>query len=297
MIRRVRRSTARAEFKRGFGDDFSTIINGQLIPAVPKDQLNQLRSNHDERGLIKAPWKRGFALIAALLFLGPAVAAQEKCPVEVKFLLSSATDSAIASLGFRHQAAGRVYFYDTESLELLAQGAMLRVRQGANNDLTVKVRRPEGTKETDSSRLRGRFPCEIDRTPAGATVSYAVRRPFEVNNLPEFGSDVHGLLSASQNELLRAARISVDWARVTRIASISVTKWETPAGSPSGKSVLEAWEWPAGKLLEISAKAGYAAGDSRYAELEQLLRAKSLTLGPNQDSKTSVVLKSLAPRT
>jgi hypothetical protein len=274
--------------------NFSTIINDPLKPVLSMDQLNKLRGNRVDRGLIKDPWKRGFALFAAVSFLCPAVDAQENCPVEVKFLLSSATDAAIASFGFRNKDTGRVYFFDTESLDLLAQGVILRVRKGANNDLTVKVRRPEGKQGIDDSRLRGRFPCEIDRTQAGATVSYAVRRPYDANNLPEFGSGIHGLLSASQYELLHAARISVDWARVMRIASISLTKWETPAGSRSGKAVLELWEWPEGKLLEVSAKARSAAGVSRYAELEQLLKAKGLSLSANQDSKTSVVLEALA---
>jgi len=238
-----------------------------------------------------------FALIAAILmFPGPAAQAQEKCPVEVKFLLSTATSTAIASFGFEKETRGRVYFFDTDSLDLLAQGVIVRVRQGANNDVTVKVRRPQGDRGVDDSGLRGRFPCEIDRTRAGALISYAVRRQFKANRLPVSGSDIHDLLSASQNELLHDSQVSVDWARVTRIANISLTKWGTPAESASGKLALELWEWPAGQLLEVSAKASGVAAASRYAELEQLLRAKGLSLSANQDVKTRVVLETLAHR-
>ncbi len=240
--------------------------------------------------------KRAFALIAAILmFSGAGAQAQGKCPVEVKFLLASpATGTAIESMGFKNKTTGRVDFFDTDSLELLKQGVIVRVRQGANNDLTVKVRRPQGDRGVDDSGLRGRFPCEIDRTRAGALISYAVRRQYKTNNLTVSGGDIRDLLSASQNELLHDSQVSVDWARVKRIVDISLTKWETPADSASGKLALELWEWPAGKLLEVSAKASHAAKDSKYAELEQLLMAKDLSLSANQDVKTSVALQTLA---
>jgi hypothetical protein len=252
------------------------------------NQLNGFRANQ---------YRRAFALIAAILmFSGAAAEAQEKCPIEVKFLLSAATETATASLGFKNKTTGRVYFFDTDSLDLLAQGVIVRVRQGANNDLTVKVRRPQGDRGVEDSGLRGRFPCETDRTRAGALISYAVRRQYNSNKLPVSGSDIHDLLSASQNELLHDSQVAVDWARVTRIADISLTKWESPAESASGKLALELWEWPAGTLLEVSAKASGVAAASRYAELEQLLRAKGLSLSANQDVKTRVMLETLAHR-
>ncbi len=210
-------------------------------------------------------------------------------------MLSTATATAIASLGFKNETRGRVYFFDTDSLDLLKQGVIVRVRQGANNDVTVKLRRPEG-RGVENAGLRGRFPCEIDRTRAGALISYAVRRQYKADKLPASGSGIHDLLSASQNQLLQDSHVAVDWARVTRIADISLTKWETPAESASGKLALELWEWPAGQILEVSAKASGVAAASRYTELEQLLRAKDLSLSANQDVKTRVVLETLAHR-
>jgi len=242
--------------------------------------------------------KQAFAL-TAMLFLCAALRAQDKCPVEVKFLLSSpAPETAIASLGFEGQTTGRVYFFDSDSLDLLAQGVVVRVRQGANNDLTLKVRQPKGKQGVDNSQLHGRFACEIDRTPGGAIVTYAVRRRYKTVKVPTNGSEVHDLLSASQTQLLRESRVSIDWAGVKRIADIRLTTWETPVASPSGKLALELWEWPpAGKLLEVSAKASYAAAESKYAELEQLLKGKDLSLNAEQDTKTSVVLHLIARRT
>jgi len=242
--------------------------------------------------------KRVLALIGAILLLAPALHAEEKCPVEVKFLLSPpTTQTVIASLGFENETTGRVYLFDTDALDLWQQGVIVRVRQGAKNDLTVKVRLPKGNPQIDISRLRERFPCEIDRTRVGAYTSYAVGRQYAARKVPETGNDVYSLLSASQINLLHEARVSIDWARVRRVANINSTTWETASRSPSGKLALEVWEWPAGRILELSAKAGSGAEASKYAELERLVKINDLPLSVNQDTKTKMVLETLAAHT
>jgi hypothetical protein len=238
--------------------------------------------------------KRVFGLVVILLFLDP-VRAHENCPVEVKLILASpAPQPVIAALGFEKKGTeGLVYFFDTESLDLLRQGVIMRIRQGANNDLTVKLRLPKGNPADDRSQLREQFPCEIDRTRAAAYTSYSVGRQLESAKLPQTGTDVHGLLSASQLKLLTEARVSIDWSRVIRIANIKLTKWQTQAQSPHGKLALELWEWPGGKTLELSAKAPPAHDVSRYAELEALMKMNGLPLNANQDTKTTSVLEAL----
>ncbi len=234
-------------------------------------------------------------MLGTILFLGSAVRAEEACPVEIKLLLSPGiTQSAIASLGFTHEAVGRVYFFDTDALDLLMQGAIVRVRQGGNNDLTVKVRLPTGSRQVDSSRLHRRFPCEIDRTKIEESTAYAVKRKYKAAVVPDLGGDIYGLLSVSQKELLHEAGITIDWSRVRRIADIESTKWEAMAQSPSGQIALELWEWPAGKVLELSAKVEYDEEASNYAELERLAIVKNLSLSASQDTKTSLVLKTVA---
>ena len=42
------------------------------------------------------------------------------------------------------KATGHVYFFDTNARDLLSQGVIVRLRQGVDNDLTVKLRPPEG---------------------------------------------------------------------------------------------------------------------------------------------------------
>jgi hypothetical protein len=243
-------------------------------------------------------WKCVFAFACALLFLSPALPAEETCPVEVKLLLAPPTiQTVIASLGFEKKTATQVYFFDTDALELLRQGVILRVRQGADNDLTVKVRVPQSGKQVDTTHLRELFPCEVDRTGAGEDTDYSVRRKYKVPQVPEMGSDIKSLLSRPQERLLREARASIDWARVMRIANINSTKWETAAQPPFGKLALELWEWPAGTILEVSTKAGPGAGPSTYAELQRLVNMKNLSLNADQGTKTRTVLETLTHHT
>jgi hypothetical protein len=260
-------------------------------------QFNRLRTHNGCPRLAKKYLKQVFALLGTTLFLGPALHAQEKCPVEIKLLLSPPTiQTVIESLRFENETRGRVYLFDTDALDLKTQGVIVRVRQGAKNDLTVKVRLPKDT-QPDNAGLRERYPCEIDRTRAGSYISYAVARKYKATKALEIGNDIYSLLSAAQIKLLHEARVSIDWTRVKRIANINSTQWETTAQSSSGKLSLELWEWPLGKILELSAKAGPDAEASKYAELERLVKMKNLGLSASQDTKTSMVLETLVDHT
>ena len=64
----------------------------------------------------QAPW--------VALFFCPALHAQQNCNVEIKVLLSQTeTQAAVAALGAKRETAGRVYFFDTNSLDLLSPGS------------------------------------------------------------------------------------------------------------------------------------------------------------------------------
>jgi hypothetical protein len=215
--------------------------------------------------------------------------------VEVKLLLSSPeAQPAIAALGFKKKTESRIYFFDSESLSLLKQGAIIRIRQGANSDLTVKLRSPEGESAHNNALLRARFPCQIDRTRARADTSYAVARPYQVVKVPDTGTEVYRLLNSSQRELLRDAGVSIDWDRVIQIASIRSTKWQTATRSPHGKLALELWEWRNGKVLELSSKPRSASDISKYTQLEDVLKANGLTSNTHQATKTATALESFA---
>ncbi len=246
---------------------------------------------------MKSARKRVFASICTVLFLSPALRAEVTCPVEAKLLLSPPTiQNVIASLSFEKKTTTHVYFFDTGALELLKQGVIVRVRQGADNDLTVKVRLPEGDRQVDTAKLRELFPCEIDRTGTGEDADYSVQRQYKALQVPETGGDINSLFSPPQERLLREAHASIDWSRVTRIANIQSTKWEAAAHPPFRKLTLELWEWSAGSILEISTKVGPGAGTATYAELQRLANRKGLSLSAEQGTKTRAVLETLRVR-
>ncbi len=199
----------------------------------------------------------------------------------------------IATLGFEQKARGRVYLFDTDALDLLKQGVIIRVRQGRNNDLTVKVRLPARTNEIDTSPLRAHFPCELDRTANGEEVSFAVGRKYKPGEVPETGNDILNALSGSQRRLLQEAGVSIDWTRVKSLASINLTKWEGEGGPLFHRLALELWESPRGDVLELSTRVEPGAGASKYAELQRLLDQKGLPLSASQGTKTSIVLEDI----
>jgi hypothetical protein len=224
--------------------------------------------------------------------------AEEKCTVEIKLLLSPSTiQSAITSLQFGNEATGRVYFFDTDQLDLLKQGVIVRVRQGANNDLTVKVRVPASNTQAHTSQVRDQFPCEINRTGAGEDTDYSVKRKYKTKQVPAMGNDIFKLLSPPQKKLLQTVRASVDWARVTRIGDVKATSWETTSQSPFPKLALELWESPGGNVVEVSAKVGHDEMQSKYVQLQQLLNKENLPLSASQGGKTSALLETSAHQT
>jgi hypothetical protein len=196
----------------------------------------------------------------------------------------------IASLGFAKRKASHIDLYDTQARDLSAQGVTIRIRHGAVNDLTVKLRSAVGEHRAGDPAALDQFPCEIDRTQSGAVTSYAVERAYSAAKSPLDGNEIERLLSDSQRQLLNAAGIRIDWTHIERIVEINATTWRTSAKSIYGKLALELWEWPAGKILEISARS-VSAGDSAYAQLERLVKTKSLVFSQTQDTKTSVVLR------
>jgi len=241
---------------------------------------------------MKSPCKYLIALLVAAFLPVAGPLARESCPVEAKLQLSmQARAKAIEALGLTQKTSGRIYFFDTDTLDLSKRRVILRVRQGASNDLVVKVRKADGDGPIEPSALKGHFPCEIDQARTGAQTSYSVGRNYKTAQAPQTGSDIRKLLSAAQRELLRKAGVSVEWDRVRRVASIESSSWRSSAQSRFGKLALELWEWPRGEILELSAKASAEAGISAYADLENLALMKGLALSPSQDMKTSMVLQ------
>ena len=236
-----------------------------------------------------------FFFSCALLLLCSGLPAQENCGAEVKLLLSPAeTQTAIAAFGGKKETAGRVFFFDTAALDLLSQGAIVRLRQGAKSDLTVKFRPPNGKKFSASSGKRDGFKCEVDLTQDGAISSYSITTQLATQDISQTGTDLSRLLSPAQLQLFADAQISIYWTAVKRIAEITSTDWQTQSQPRLGKLTLELWEWPGGKILELSTKVASEAGSSTYTVLQQLVKSKQLTMSSDQRVKTTIALETIA---
>jgi hypothetical protein len=220
---------------------------------------------------------------------------QETCSEEVKLLLSPAqVKVAIPALQASGKTRGRVYFYDTPALDLLSNGVVLRLREGAEIDLTAKLRPLSGQTYVDPSGGRERYKCEVDLNDGVEVKSFSVQRGYVDAKVPETGTEVFRLLSAGQKKLLEDSKVTIDWRRVQRIADIQSTSWKTNAKPDLGKLSVEFWEWPGGSVLEVSTKVAPAAGQSTYSGLELLAKRQGLAVSRDQRSKTAIALGEIA---
>jgi hypothetical protein len=230
--------------------------------------------------------------ISAMLFVGGTCAGQDRCNTELKLLLSPAEIQAtVITLKAQKKSSGAVYFFDTEKRELLAQGVILRLRRGSTSDLTFKLRLPQSKNFKDPTSGEEKFKCEVDVAADETSISYSVRNSFAGRQIPETGNDIYRAFSKGQLRLLKVARVVVDWNQVKRVADIEVTDWQIKSGPQSEKLALELWEWPRGKILELSRKSESESGSKAYEELRKMALNKGLTLSANQRSKTRMVLE------
>jgi hypothetical protein len=217
--------------------------------------------------------------------------AQTTCSEEVKLLLSpTQKQAAVKALHASKETRGQVYFYDTPTLDLLSQGMILRLREGAKLDLTTKFRPLSGQKLVDPSGGRARYKCEIDLNNGVENPSFSIQGEYAATKLPQTGEELLSLLTDDQKQLLKDSRVKIDWTRVKRIADIQSTSWTTAAQPSLGKLSLELWEWPNGTVLEVSVKVTPTAGQATYLELQDLAKNHSLALDANQSPKTSTAL-------
>jgi hypothetical protein len=238
---------------------------------------------------------RSTIILMATFLLVFSLHGQETCDEEVKLLLSpTQVQAAILALQARGETHGRIYFYDTRSLALLAKGVILRLREGAEIDITAKLRPLSGEKFLDPSGGRERYKCEVDLNDGIENQSFSVQNRCVAAKVPETGEEIYQLLSEGQKKLLEDSKVQIDWKRVTRIAEIQSTSWTTRAHPPFGKLSLELWEWPSGSVLEVSTKVAPDDGQSLYVELRDLANKKGLELSANQRSKTAIALGRVA---
>jgi hypothetical protein len=241
---------------------------------------------------------RHLASACALLFICPALRAQEQCGVEVKLLLApEAIQAAIPALGAKHKSLTHIYFFDTDRLELLSQGVILRLRTGVEAELTVKIRHPQGKAFSDPSGGHEKFKCEVDFVGGGGIPSYSLQSSYAERQVPDTGEGLFQSLSDPQKELLKEAQVSIDWSRVRRIADIQSTAWRSKSVPGFDKLELELWQFSGGQVLELSTRGASGEGPSIADALRKLAGSTGLSLNSSQLPKTSTVLQELTHAT
>jgi hypothetical protein len=232
-----------------------------------------------------------YSILLVTLLIVTSLHAQETCSEEVKLLLSPAqAQAAITALNARHETHGRVYFYDTPTLDLLLKGVILRFRDRAEVDLTAKLRPLPGDKFVNQSGVGDDYKCEVDFNDGLETESFSVANKYLTAKAPVTGEEIFKRLSEGQKRLLQDAKIQIDWKRVERIAEIQSTSWTSRAKPPLGKLSVELWEWSGGSLLEVSTRVAPDAPLATFVELRDLANKKGLALNTNQRSKTQIAL-------
>jgi hypothetical protein len=234
------------------------------------------------------------SLLAALLIVA-SLHAQETCSEEVKLLLSPAqVQATITALSARRETHGRVYFYDTPTLDLLSKGVILRFRDRAEVDLTAKLRPLPGDKFVSPSGIRDDYKCEVDFNDGVETESFSVVNKYLTAKAPVTGEEVFQRLSEGQKRLLQDSKVQIDWKLVKRIAEIQSTNWTSRARPPLGKLSVELWVWPGGSVFEVSTRVAPDARLATFVELRDLANKKGLSLDTNQHSKTAIALGDIA---
>jgi hypothetical protein len=237
----------------------------------------------------------GLYCLATTLLLCGTLAARQGCSAEAKLLVSPQhVEKSVAALDAVSPSQGEVYLFDTDRLGLFAQGAILRLRAGERADLTVKIRSDEPKELENPVEEGGTFKCEVDLVGNTALTSYSLRAAWKDRQIPQTGEALHLALSSGQLRLLAAQGVSIDWHQVKRIAQIQTTDWVVPAEGPLKRVTLELWEWPGGRTLELSAKAGLQTGASTMGQLRQMAATRGLIVEQNQEPKTSLVLSGIS---
>lgn len=236
---------------------------------------------------------RGLSGTVLLLCCAQGTLAQ--CKAEAKLLVSPGNVRTIAAaLHAGPESRRQIYLYDTNDLELHSQGVILRLRTGTRGDLTVKLRWDNRNPRQAPESIEG-VKCEVDIVGSAALSSYSLGRHWKHESIPRTGEALYAALSGRQRQLLATAGIAIDWHRIKRIAQVRAAEWQARGNKPLNEVSVEFWEWPNGKVLELSAKAANPeSGQSTLDLLRQMALAGGLVIQENQQAKTSIVLHAVA---
>ena len=133
--------------------------------------------------------------------------------------------------------------------------------------------------------------CEADFVGSQVFTSYSISEAWKRAEDVDSGQQLHSVLGTEQVQVLLASGISVDWRQITPRAKIQATTWDAHPDGPLKKVTIELWEWPGGRILELSAKAKSQNGADAMKILRQMAEGHALNVEKNQVTKTAFVLR------
>jgi len=220
---------------------------------------------------------------------------------ELKVMVDEdAIDDVRDELGLESDLAEEraIWFYDTEYLDLLAAGAILRARSvhDDDDDSTVKLR-PLAADEVDSSwfEIDG-FKCELDANPVSATSSCSLTGELDEDQIEEVADgerDLADLFSPEQTDFLYAHGPWFDWDELEPFGEIDALVWKLESEQLPSDLTAEHWELPGPEMLELSIKVPVDEADQRMSELLEWLDDHDVPLSDEQESKTRRALEAL----
>jgi hypothetical protein len=194
----------------------------------------------------------------------------------------------------------RIWFSEARTradrpLPLAARGLILRVRTGANPDVSLKLRGPEGCIDAvawqqlptsgDGARLEGDWSGERRMVAASLSRDLAPATPD-----PRGPGDVRALLSDRQTRLAQAWVIPLDL--VEPLGPVLAESWEGAVDGVAQKCSFERWTVAELRFLEVSLR---VEGDKAGKAQRRLAKAvHDAGLGAaNATTKTETVLRQL----
>ena len=150
----------------------------------------------------------------------------------------------------------------------------------------------------EAPELGERIKCEMDVVGSTALSSYSLVTGWKHESSPRTGEALYAALSVAQQQLLARAGVAIDWQRVKRIAEIRATEWQVRGNGSLGEVSIELWEWPSGKVLELSTKADNPEnGQSKLDLLLRMALASGLVIEKDQEPKTTTILHAITTAT
>jgi hypothetical protein len=234
-------------------------------------------------------------------------------PIELKVTLSGGVDEALARLGLDQPGeVRRIGFLEdlrhpAHPLPLLEAGIILRVREGDDDDSTVKFRPTVPSQVRDADQDDDDIAIEEDWAGPRRTLAASCRARFDAGRIAAARAGDEPLRRLFTDEQRRylaygAHDVAVDLDELTLLAPIDARRWKGVAvGDPDHPAVAERWTVGDLDFLELSLRIE-TTGTGRDAEqagraLTDALIERGLAVPSGaQETKTRTVLEFLARR-